>query len=92
MKSRRVAMTALALTALLHGAAMAQDQQPRKKTTEKCYGVSKAGHNDCAAGPGTSCAGSSKIDYQGNAWKNVPIGTCETIVIPNGKGSLKPKA
>ncbi|MCF4099910.1 BufA1 family periplasmic bufferin-type metallophore [Maritalea mediterranea] len=44
---------------------------------EKCYGVSVAGKNDCAAGPGTSCAGTSKVDYQGNAWTLVPAGLCE---------------
>ncbi len=56
---------------------------------EKCYGVSKAGQNDCAAGPGTTCAGTSKIDYQGNAWKLVPKGTCETMTLPGDrKGSL----
>ena len=43
---------------------------------EKCYGVAMAGKNDCKAGEGTSCAGSSKIDYQSNAWKLVPAGTC----------------
>lgn len=57
---------------------------------EKCYGISLAGQNDCAAGPGTSCAGTSKIDYQGNAWKLVPTGTCLDIVTPHGKGSLEP--
>ena len=46
---------------------------------EKCYGVSLAGKNDCAAGPGTTCAGTSKVDYQGNAWKLVPKGTCDKI-------------
>lgn len=56
---------------------------------EKCYGVSLAGQNDCAAGPGTSCAGTSTIDYQGNAWKLVPEGTCESIETPNGHGSLE---
>ena len=60
--------------------------------TEKCYGVSLAGKNDCAAGPGTTCAGTSKTDYQGNAWKYVPKGTCTKISTPKGKGSLKPKA
>lgn len=56
---------------------------------EKCYGVAKAGDNDCAAGAGTSCAGTSKIDYQGNSWKLVPKGTCETMELPDGrKGSL----
>ena len=57
---------------------------------EKCYGVSKAGKNDCAAGPGTSCAGTSTKDYQGNAWKYVKKGTCTKISTPKGKGSLKP--
>lgn len=56
---------------------------------EKCYGVAKAGQNDCKAGPGTSCAGTSTVDYQGNAWKLVPKGTCVTMKIPGGKmGSL----
>ncbi|MES9944284.1 MAG: DUF2282 domain-containing protein [Candidatus Thiodiazotropha sp.] len=48
--------------------------------TEKCYGVAKAGKNDCAAGPGTSCAGTSTTDAQGNAWMLVLKGTCEKIV------------
>ena len=56
---------------------------------EKCYGVAKAGKNDCAAGPGTSCAGTSTVDYQGNAWKYVDAGTCLTIETPNGTGSLE---
>lgn len=43
---------------------------------EKCYGVALQGKNDCAAGPGTSCAGTSTVDYQGNAWKFVPANTC----------------
>lgn len=61
-----------------------------KGDMEKCYGVAKAGENDCAAGPGTSCAGTSTKDYQGNAWKLVKAGTCENIETPKGKGSLKP--
>src|SRR3990167_2376721 len=56
---------------------------------EKCYGIAKAGKNDCAAGPGTSCAGTSTTDYQGNAWSYVDKGTCLTIETPNGKGSLE---
>ncbi len=59
--------------------------------TEKCYGVSKAGKNDCAAGPGTTCAGTSKVDYQGNAWTLVPKGTCEKMKLPGDRtGSLQP--
>lgn len=57
---------------------------------EKCYGVALAGKNDCAAGPGTSCAGTSTKDYQGNSWKYVEKGTCLTTDGgPNGKGSLE---
>ena len=62
---------------------------PSNQGKEKCYGVSLAGENDCAAGPGTSCAGTSKKDYQGNAWKLVPKGTCTNIQTPKGKGSLE---
>lgn len=58
---------------------------------EKCYGVSLAGQNDCAAGPGTSCAGTSTVDYQGNAWTLVPSGSCVSMDLPDGrKGSLEP--
>ncbi len=57
-------------------------------TMEKCYGVALAGQNDCKAGPGTTCAGTSKIDYQSNSWKLVPKGTCEKITTPAGHGSL----
>ena len=57
----------------------------------KCFGVAKAGANDCAAGEGTSCAGTSTIDYQGNAWTLVPKGECTTMELPGGrKGSLTP--
>lgn len=59
---------------------------------DKCYGVALRGQNDCFAGAGTSCAGTSTADYQGNAWKLVPKGTCEAIVTPKGHGSLVAKA
>ena len=49
---------------------------------EKCFGSALAGENDCAAGPGTTCAGTSTIDYQGNAWKALPTGTCNTVELP----------
>ena len=52
------------------------------QSKEKCYGVSLAGANDCAAGPGTTCAGTSTVDYQGNAWTFVDAGTCESIDLP----------
>lgn len=57
---------------------------------EKCYGVALKGQNDCAAGAGTTCAGTSKVDYQGNSWKLVPKGTCTTMQTPMGPGSLTP--
>ncbi|RZL92034.1 MAG: DUF2282 domain-containing protein [Variovorax sp.] len=93
MMNRSIAITAFTLSALAAGAAMAQDAKPmadKMAAVEKCYGVSMAGKNDCAAGPGTTCAGTSKMDYQGNAWKNVPAGTCATMKTPKGMGSLTP--
>lgn len=92
MTPRTLSLGALALVALASGTAIAQTapMDSAKPATEKCYGVSMAGKNDCAAGPGTTCAGSSKMDYQGNAWKLVPAGTCTTIKTPKGMGSLAP--
>ena len=56
---------------------------------EKCFGVALKGQNDCAAGPGTTCQGTSTVDFQGNSWKFVQGGTCTSIVTPSGKhGSL----
>ena len=84
---------AASLTAALGGTAIAQDAMggDAMGTTEKCYGVALAGANDCAAGPGTTCAGTSTIDYQGNAWKAVPAGTCATMMIDGDRmGSLEP--
>lgn len=89
------AMTAASL-AVAFGAAMtiaatpvaAQDKMADK---EKCYGVALKGKNDCKAGAGTSCAGTSKIDHQGNAWSLVPKGTCEKTASktsPTGFGQL----
>jgi uncharacterized membrane protein len=70
----------------LSGKAAAADDP----TKEKCYGVAKAGENDCAAGS-SGCSGSSKVDYQGNVFKLVPKGTCTTMELPDGrKGSLEP--
>ncbi|MGH1367152.1 MAG: BufA1 family periplasmic bufferin-type metallophore [Maritimibacter sp.] len=68
---------AIATALAAHGA----QAESHAGKTEKCYGVSKAGENGCAAGPGTTCAGTSKVDYQGNAWTLVPAGTCADTVI-----------
>ena len=62
----------------------------QESTKEKCYGVSLKGMNDCAAGPGTTCAGTAKVDYQGNAWRLVPKGSCTSLSTPLGNGSLEP--
>lgn len=70
-----VGLVATAMTA--HGSMAIADG-----AKEKCFGVSLAGQNDCAAGPGTSCAGSSTVDYQGNAWTLVDEGTCLTMELP----------
>jgi len=73
----QLTLAASVAAALTLAAGVAQAQ-----TMEKCYGVSLAGQNDCAAGPGTSCAGTSTVDYQGNAWTMVPAGTCATMELP----------
>lgn len=80
-----------AFTAASALAAAAPANAGDKKDMEKCYGVALAGENDCAAGPGTSCEGTSTIDYQGNAWSLVPAGSCEDIELPGGReGGLEP--
>jgi uncharacterized membrane protein len=88
----KAALSALLMTSLMTGAAAASHAESGKPKMEKCYGVAKAGQNDCQAGAGTSCAGTSKVDYQGNSWKLVPAGTCAQIKTPKGFGSLSPKA
>ena len=89
MNSKSLAITAVTLAALVSGAAIAQDKGASiKGEKERCYSVSMAGKNDCAAGPGTSCAGTSKTDYQANAWKYVAKGTCTGMKTPKGNGSL----
>ncbi len=83
-----------AALALAIGAALAFAQAPaaaQATDKEKCYGVSMKGKNDCAAGAGTTCAGTAMKDHQGNAWKYVPKGTCEKMASPTsptGAGQL----
>jgi len=92
MNKPALAVATVVLSAFASAAALAQDKMAKdeKSASEKCYGVSLAGKNDCAAGPGTSCAGTSKVDYQADAWKSVPKGTCVAIKTPKGSGSLTP--
>ena len=95
MNVRSLALAAAALAALSGPSLAANDKMADDKIatdTEKCYGVALAGKNDCAAGAGTSCAGTSKVDYQRDAWKAVPKGSCEKTKTPKGNGSLTPRA
>ena len=98
---RSSAVPALALAAAL-GSVLAAGSAPasaaeKGATKERCFGIAMAGKNDCAAGPGTTCAGTSKSDHQANAWKYVPAGTCTKTASktsPTGFGQLaefKPK-
>lgn len=81
---------ALGMAALASSAnAQQQPTADMMKNMEKCYGVALAGKNDCKAGKGTTCAGTSKVDYQGNAWSLVKKGTCDQVATPLGKGSTK---
>ncbi len=91
----RTMFPAFALAAAL-GSALAMSASPAQAgemaaAGEKCFGVALAGKNDCAAGPGTTCAGTAKTDHQANAWKHVPAGTCvttESKTSPTGHGQL----
>ena len=90
MNAKTIAgIAGIALTATL-AAGLSTAPVAAQSAKEKCYGVSLAGKNDCAAGPGTSCAGTSTRDYQGDAWKYVDKGTCTSIETPKGRGSLTP--
>jgi uncharacterized membrane protein len=80
-QSKSLVIVGALAAALSATSAMAQEG-------EKCFGVALAGQNDCAAGEGTTCAGTSKVDYQGNAWKLVPVGTCLTMELPAGADGM----
>ena len=89
MKTTHAAAVAAIMSAAIAGAATAGPVAPQPGM-DKCYGISLAHQNDCAAGPGTSCAGTSMRAYQGNSWKYVARGTCTRIQTPRGPGSLTP--
>lgn len=93
MNSLKLAGAIVALTGFTAGVAHADMSMTTANGKsfagmEQCYGVALAGQNDCKAGAGTSCAGTSARDYQGNAWKLVAKGTCTSIHTPKGAGSL----
>lgn len=89
------ALLGTAMAAALVGAVTTATPAIAQDGMEKCFGVSLAGKNDCAAGPGTTCAGTASVDYQGNSWTLVPAGLCDNAefwgkVLPGGRsGSLE---
>jgi uncharacterized membrane protein len=88
--SDKVTMS-LAIAAALSSALATSAVSPAQAgAKEKCYGIALKGQNDCAAGAGTTCAATAKVDYQGNAWKLVDAGTCVTTQTLFGPGSLSP--
>ncbi|HBP48218.1 DUF2282 domain-containing protein [Pseudomonas sp.] len=93
MKDQTTRTLSAAALALALGSALSIAALPAQAADdmEKCFGVAMKGHNDCAAGAGTTCAGSAKTDHQANAWKLVPKGTCEKTASntsPTGFGQL----
>lgn len=84
------ALKTAAIVSAVAASFVAQTTTATAQAKEKCFGVALAGENDCAAGPGTTCAGTSTVDYQGNAWKLVDAGTCVTMEKDgNRMGSLE---
>ena len=98
MSTTSKSLSSLTLALALGGAiaaaslpASAQDMGKPNMDKEKCFGVALTGKNDCAAGPGTTCAGTSRVDHQANSWSLVPKGTCEKTASktsPTGMGQL----
>lgn len=95
MNPKTIALTAASLAAAaLMASTPSLAADGMSASMEKCYGVALKGRNDCKAGPGTSCAGSSKVDYQGDAWKHVADGTCvkQGGTLQPHKGNARPAA
>jgi uncharacterized membrane protein len=90
MDQRYLVASALAAAIAAPALLSAQKPVPEPKAfkAEKCYGIARAGQNDCASTGNNSCGGTSKLNADPNAWIYVPAGYCNRIV----NGSLKPKA
>lgn len=86
----KVATTAALAAALIGALDLLAVPATAGEAKEKCFGISLKGQNDCAAGPGTTCAGTNAVDYNGASWQLVPKGTCQTVSTPFGPGSLTP--
>lgn len=77
-----ITMKTFAVAGIVAATLAAHTTPASAQSKEKCFGVAMAGQNDCAAGPGTTCAGTASVDYQGNAWKLVDAGSCATMMLP----------
>ena len=92
--SLKLSLAASAILAMAAGAIAGPAAAAAEGTTETCFGIALKGTNDGAAGPGTSCAGTSTVNYQGNAWKHVKPGTCAKLggTLSAHQGHAKPVA
>ena len=88
-KNKRVTLLAIA-EAMMAAIAGVRASTADAAEFEKCYGIALKGENDCATADGTTCAGTSTIDYDGKRWKTVSKGACVTTQTPFGSGSLEP--
>jgi uncharacterized membrane protein len=86
-RNKMIAHSAIASVLAIGLATTAQNAMAAKKDMEKCYGIVKAGQNDCQTS-NSSCAGTSEVDNKPTAFIVLPKGSCEKIV----GGSLKPKS
>jgi uncharacterized membrane protein len=89
--NKRIVTTSALVAALAGSAVLSARAAPAAEPAfkaEKCYGIAKAGKNDCASTGANSCAGTSKADADPRAWIFVPAGYCERIV----SASKMPKA
>lgn len=92
IQSATTKLSTVALALALGAAFATLPAAAQSADKEKCFGVALKGKNDCAAGAGTTCAGTSKVDFQGNAWSLVPKGTCDKTASktsPTGFGQMK---
>jgi uncharacterized membrane protein len=79
MKTKTALLSTAVGSLLAFGMTAMSAHAAEEAGTEKCYGIAKAGKNDCA-GTAHSCAGQSKADASGKEWVKLPKGTCERIV------------
>ncbi len=89
MKAREITAVALAGAMATALSSVAFQAPASAAEMEKCYGIAKAGENDCKAGA-HACKGHSTVDFDGQSFKMVPAGTCVDMVVEGHQGSLEP--